>query len=114
VEGLAKPIESYQSVATWSSGLREQWGGDPLAEDAEKLQSLEDFCALVGQDPDQLVDFCFLRRKETGERFTSQKRREEIRHHLKEFEAMSGLSGREARRRPNNVVSFLSHNGVLI
>ena len=31
-----------------------------------------------------------------------------------EFEAMSGLSGREARRRPNSVVSFLSHNGVLI
>ena len=67
--GLAKPIESYESVATWSSGLREQWGGDPLAEDAEKLQSLEDFCTLVGRDPDQLVDFCFLRRKETGEYF---------------------------------------------
>ena len=111
---LAKPIESYESVATWSRGLREQWGGDPLTEDAEKLRSLADFCELVGKDPDQLVAFCFLRRKATGERFTSKKRREEVQHYLKHFEAMSGLSGREARRRPNNVVSFLSHNGVLI
>jgi hypothetical protein len=112
--GLAKPIESYESVAKWSSGLREQWGGDPLAEDAEKLGSLAAFCELIGKDPDELVAFCFLRRKQSGERFTSKKRREEVRRQLKEFEAMSGLSGREARRRPNNVVSFLSHNGVLI
>ena len=112
--GLAKPIESYESVATWSKGLREQWGGDPLTEDADKLHSLAAFCELVGKDPDQLVAFCFLRRKETGERFTSTKRREEVRRHLKEFEAQSGLSGREARRSANNVVSFLSHNGVLI
>jgi hypothetical protein len=112
--GLAKPIESYQSVTTWSSGLREQWGGDPLTEDAEKLCSLAAFCELTGKNPDELVTFCFLRRKETGERFTSKKRREELQRHLKQFEAMSGLSGREARRRPNNVVSFLSHNGVLI
>ncbi len=112
--GLARPIEAYESVATWSSGLREQWGGDPLAEDAEKLSSLAAFCELIGKDPDELVAFCFLRRKQSGERFTSTKRREEVRRQLKEFEAMSGLSGREARRRPNHVVSFLSHNGVLI
>ena len=111
---LAKPIESYESVATWSRGLREQWGGDPLKEDVEKLRSLAAFCELVGKDPDQLVAFCFLRRKATGERFTSKKRREEVRRYLAEFESMSGLSGREARRRPNHVVSFLSHNGVLI
>ena len=109
----AKPIESFESVVTWSRGLEEQWGGDPLAEDPGKLRSLEAFCELVGKNPDELVEFCFLRRKESGERFTSKKRRDQVRKHLKEFEAMSGLSGREARRRPNNVVSFLSHNGVL-
>lgn len=112
--GFAKAIESYQSVATWSDGLREQWGGDPLAEDAEKLSSLAAFCELMGKDPDELVAFCFLRRKATGERFTSAKRREEVRRQLKKFGVMSGLSGREARRRPNHVVSFLSHNGVLM
>jgi hypothetical protein len=111
---LAEPIQSYESVATWSNGLREQWGGDPLTEDADKLRSLAAFCELIGKDPDQLVAFCFLRRKETGERFTSAKRREEVRRHLKEFAAQSALSGREARRNANNVVSFLSHNGVFI
>ena len=112
--GLERPIEEYESVATWAKSLREQWGGDPLAEEPEKLETLVAFCEFDGRDPDELVAFCFLRRKESGERFTSKKRREEVRRQLKEFEAMSGLSGREARRRPNNVVSFLSHNGVLM
>jgi hypothetical protein len=31
-----------------------------------------------------------------------------------EFEATSGFSGREARRCPNHIVSFLSHNRVLM
>jgi hypothetical protein len=112
--GLRQPIEHFESVTIWSQGLKEQWGGDPLKEDPDKLSALEAFCDLVGQDPDQIVAFCFLRRRETGERFASKKRREELREKLKQFEALSGLSGREARRRPNQVVSFLSHNGVLI
>ena len=84
-------------------------------EDREAIRELQaTYCFLVDDGRfDELVEFCFLRRKETGERFTSKKRRDQVRKHLKEFEAMSGLSGREARRRPNNVVSFLSHNGVL-
>lgn len=111
---LSQPIERYASVAQWSQGLQDQWGGNPLREDPEKLRALEAFCELIGQDPDELVAFCFLRRRETGERFVSKKRREQLREKLKEFETMSGLTGREARRRPNQVVSFLSHNGVLI
>jgi len=110
----ARPLDCFESVVTWSRGLEEQWGGDPLAEDPEKLQSLQAFCELVEKSPDELVDFCFLRRKETGERFTSKQRREQLRAQLQEFEAMSGLSGREARRRSNHIVSFLSHNGVLM
>jgi len=90
-----------------SSGLREQWGGDPLAEEAEKLSSLATFRERIGKDSDELVAFCFLRRKVSGECFTSAKRRDEVRRQLEGFETMSGLSGREARRRPNNVVSFL-------
>ena len=112
--GLRQPIERFESVAIWSQSLKDQWGGDPLAEDPDKLCALEAFCELVGKDPDQLAEFCFLRRRETGERFASKQRREQLREKLKEFEAMSGLSGREAQRRPNQVVSFLSHNGVLI
>jgi len=110
---LAKPIRSYDSVATWDAGLRQQWGGDPLAEDPAKLEVLDAFCRLVGKDPDELVAFCFLRKRATGERFASAKRREELLLKLKEFETAAGR-GVEARRRRSQVVSFLSHNGVLI
>jgi hypothetical protein len=51
--GLPKPIESFETVSSWSKGLQGQWGGDPLAEDPEKLRSLEAFCELVGKTPDR-------------------------------------------------------------
>jgi hypothetical protein len=112
--GLAKPIADYESVATWGLSLAEQWGGQPLAEDPAKLASLEAFCRFLDQDPDELLAFCFLRRRATGERFASKQRREELTRKLAEFVSLSGLRGVEARRRRNRVVSFLSHNGVLI
>ncbi len=107
-------VESHASIRAWAEGLRAQWGGEPLAEDPAKLESLAAFCELVGKDPDALVAFCFLRRKATGERFASKQRREEVLQRLKEFETGSGLRGVEARRRRSHIVSFLSHNGVLI
>jgi hypothetical protein len=112
--GLPKPVESYDCVAAWAKGLREQWGDDPLASDPDKLRHLEAFCEFVGKDPDELVAFCFLRRKATGERFGSVKRREQVAAKLGEFRAASGLPPVEARRRQNDVLSFLIHNGVLI
>ena len=66
---LDRPIEDFESVEGWAQGLRDQWGGDPLAEDPEKLVSLAAFCEFVDMDPDELLAFCFLRRKATGERF---------------------------------------------
>ncbi len=111
---LANPTESYESVTAWAASLREQWGGDPLSEDPEKLATLVSFCEFIGKDPDELVAFCFLRRKATGERFTAKKRREEVVRQLAEFVAADGLRGTEARRRRSNVHSFLTHNGVLI
>jgi hypothetical protein len=110
---VAKPIEQYESVAAWAAGLQQQWGGDPFAEDPLKLQTLEAFCEHVGKDPDALVAFCFLRRTATGERFASKQRREELLQQLAAFEAASGR-GVEARRRRSHVVSFLSHDSVLI
>lgn len=110
---LTQPIERYETVANWATALRRQWGGDPLAEDPAKLQTLAAFCAFVDQDPDALVAFCFLRKRATGERFASKQRREELLQKLKAFENAAGR-GVEARRRRSHVVSFLSHNGVLI
>ncbi len=110
----SRPIGSYVSVTAWAEGLYRQWGGNPLAEDPEKLESLMAFCRFVDKDPDTLLAFCFLRRRATGARFASAHRREELLGRLMEFEAASGLGGVAARRVRSHVLSFLSHNGVLI
>lgn len=111
---MAKQIEGYSSVATWRRGLEEQWGGDPLAEDGEKLATLAQFCDFVERDPDELVAFCFLRRRQSGERFVSVKRREEVARQLRRFRDERGLSGIAGRRLVSPVLSFLIHNGVMI
>ena len=111
---LPRPIEEYESVGTWRNGLREQWGSDSLEEEPEKLETLAAFCEMIEKDPDELVAFCFLRRKRTGERFGSLKRREEVVEQLREFRNQSGLTGVSARKLVNDVLSFLIHNGVLM
>ena len=111
---LARPINQFESVATWSKALREQWGGDPLGEEPEKLETLGTFCEFIGKDPDELVAFCFLRRRETGERFASVKRRGEVAEQLRAFRTELGTTGTEARKRVSDVLSFLIHNGLLM
>jgi hypothetical protein len=110
----SRPLTEYESVQDWRAGLAQQWGGDPLAEDPDKLAALASFCAHVGKDPDQLLAFCFLRRKVTGERFGSVERREQVTAWLREWRGQSGLAGMAARKRTNDVLSFLIHGGVLI
>jgi len=110
--GLERPIEQYASVAAWSKGLKEQWGGDPLAEEPEKLAGLAAFCEFDGRDPDELLAFCFLRRKQTGVRFASVERREAVAGQLRAFRTASGLSGIAGRRLISNLLSFFIHNGV--
>ena len=111
---ISKPIESYETVQIWAKGLKTQWGGDPLTEDPGKLETLKAFCAFMEKDPDELYAFCFLRKRDTGERFASKKRREELTEKALEFVAQSGLSGVEKRRLRSGVFSFFTHNGVLI
>ena len=104
----------YQSVVTWGEGLREQWGGDPLGEEPEKLSTLEAFCEFWGKDPDELLAFCFLRRRATGERFASVKRREQVAAQLRAFRDARGVTGTPARKLVSDVLSFLIHNGVIM
>jgi hypothetical protein len=111
---LTKPLTSYASVEAWPEMLEKQWGeDDPFAEDSPKLETLAAFCEAVGKDPDALVAFCFLRKRASGERFASKERRDTLLQELERFESAAG-SGVESRRRRSHVVSFLSHNGVLI
>ena len=72
---LPRPIREYESVRDWDRALREQWGGDPLGEEPEKLETLTRFCEFSGRDPDEWLAFCFLRKRDTGARFGSTQRR---------------------------------------
>jgi hypothetical protein len=111
---LTKPATDYASVIKWTRSLADHWGGAPLAEDPARLDTLVAFCEFIGKDPDELLEFCFLYRRATGEKFPSKKRREEVTAKVREFVAASGLKGGEARRQSSNILSFLSHNGILI
>jgi hypothetical protein len=104
--------ESQASVKQWaaSAGLSQ----DPAEVREDKLRILAGFCAKVGKEPDELVAYCILRKKETGERFLSVRRRETINGWLEEFAAEQGWTGKQAVVNANVVRSFLIHNGVLI
>jgi hypothetical protein len=108
---LERPITAYASVTVWAEGLRQQWGGDPLAEEPEKLQALEAFCAFVGEEPDAIVRHCFRLRKSDGARVLSTKWRTHYAEKIKAFRAHSGADG---PRRAAAVLGFLIHNGILI
>jgi hypothetical protein len=111
---LDRQIEAYDSVKRWREGLARQWGEDVLAEDPDKLVALSGFCSHVGQDPDELLAFCFLRKRDTGERFASVKRRREVAARLREYREASSHTGMAATKLVNDVLSFLIHGGVLI
>ena len=105
---LDRPIAEYTSVGTWAAGLRQQWGGDPLAEEPEKLEALAAFCTFVGEDPDAIVRRCFRIRKSDGERVLSDKWRTHYADKIKAFRAADGPRCAAA------VLGFLIHNGILI
>lgn len=109
---LARPIREYERVEQWARGLREQWGDDPLTDDPDRLGSVQAFCEFIEKDPDELVAFCFLRRRSTGERFVSVKRREAVSDQITEFRRAGGLPTDEGRRVQSHILSFLIHNGV--
>ena len=105
-------IEGYQSVRTWRRDLSDQWGGDPIAEEPDKLQALARFCEFVGEDPDTIIGRCFRVRKSDGERIISAKWRAHYAAKVREFREHN--PDQESHRLGANVLSFLIHNGVLI
>ena len=109
---LERPVREYASVEQWARGLREQWGGDPLADEPDRLGSVQAFCEFIEKDPDELLAFCFLRRRSTGERFASVKRRKAVSDQIAEFRGAGGSPADEARRVQSHILSFLIHNGV--
>jgi hypothetical protein len=109
---LERSLEDYDSVRAWRRDLREQWGGDPIAEEPEKLRALAVFCEYTGDDPDTIVQRCFRVRKSDGERVISNKWRTHYAEKIKEFRDRS--SKPEAPCVSKDVLSFLIHNGVMV
>jgi hypothetical protein len=105
-------IEGFESVRTWRRDLSDQWGGDPISEEPEKLAALGQFCEFVGEDPDTIVARCFRVRKSDGERVISAKWRAHYAEKIREFRARN--QAENSRRLAADVLSFLIHNGVLV
>jgi hypothetical protein len=101
-----------ESVQRWFTSA----GHDRLPRDEQEryLRILDEFCASVEKPPDDLVAFCFLRKRETGKRFVSVKRRVTVNDWIDRFVADQGWTGKAAVVNANVVRSFLIHNGVLI
>jgi hypothetical protein len=112
VQGETVDISEYASVQRWLSGA----GHDrqPAEVQDRYLGVLATFVEHTGKSPDELVAFCFLRKRETGERFVSTKRRIVVNEWIDELVAAQGWTGKDAVANANIVRSFLIHNGVLI
>lgn len=100
------------SVKQWFASARLE--SEPPDELAGRLDLLAGFLTHVGKSADELVEFCFLRKKDTGERFSSVKRRGEVNGWIEEFVAASGWTGKDAILNGNTLRSFMIHNGALI
>ena len=99
-------------MQTWLDGLRQHWGGDPIADDPERLPALEAFCRYANCDPDQII-------KETtmikdGEKRIRVKGRERYAALIDEWQATVEGSRIRKGKFGNVVRSFLIHNGVLL
>jgi hypothetical protein len=101
------------AVKKWREGLRNQ-SGVAVSDDDERLTLLADFCREMGESPEELIEFCFLRKREDGTRFLSAKRRRELAKRIDEFVRSTGLEGHAFVVAANRIRSFLIHNGVFM
>jgi len=109
---IMREMEEYESVRTWRSALSREWGGDPLAEEPDKLLALQQFCEFISEDPDAIVHRCFRSRKSDGQHVISAKWRSFYAEKIKEFRERSDQS--ESKRKSAAVMGFLIHNGVML
>jgi len=105
-------LRSAESVQRWFGGAGHDRAAPP--EQQRVLGILGGFCRQFGKTPDELVAFCFLRKRETKERFVSVKRREAVNEAIEAFLTDQGWTGKEAVVNANVIRSFLIHNGVPI
>lgn len=100
------------SVQLWIGNTT--YEGEPAEALDRRLGVLAGFLEVIGKDADGLVEFCFLRKKDTGERFVSTKRRAEVNEQIEKYVTARGWTGKPAVANANIVRSFLIHNGIPI
>ena len=107
-----QPMLEYAAVQVWIDGLRQHWGGDPVADDPERLPALQAFCVYANADPDGIIKQTTMLKD--GERRIRVKGRERYAALIDEWQAT--IEGSRTRRGKfgNTVRSFLIHNGVLL
>jgi hypothetical protein len=105
-------LQQHEKVRAWFAGAHHD--ELPEADQQRYLQALDDFLGGIGKDPDELVAFCFLRKKATGEKFLSQKRRVEVNEMIEAWVQKNGWTDKDAVRMANVIRGYLIHNGVLI
>lgn len=101
---LEQPIEKFPSVQVWRESYQSFWG-ERLPQEA--LQTLQRFCAMIGEDPDSMVNAC-LRPQGEGSRFLLSTRAR--RRYMEQIDAFEHQE--RSRERANFVRSFFIHNGV--
>jgi hypothetical protein len=110
--GSPDDIRKFATVDRWFT--RSGHDTRPSEGQGHFLDVLAKFVDHEGKNPDELVAYCFLRKRATGERFVSNKRRVAVNESIDAFVAAQGWVGKEAVANANIVRSFLIHNGVFI
>lgn len=108
----AGDIRDAETVRHWFASAKHDGA---CAEYQERICGvLAGFADLTAKSPDELVAFCFLRKKDTGQRFLSVKRRVQMNEWIDEYVAQEGWEGKDAVVNANVIRGFLIHNGVAI
>jgi hypothetical protein len=104
-------IRAAPTVVRWFDSARLH--SDPDDEKQFRLKLLRDFCAHMGQSPDELAGG-LRRTTKAGDEAISGKRRAAMDASIDEFIEKSGYTGRDAIVNGNMLRSFLVHNGIFI
>lgn len=101
------------AVQKWIESLRKRSGEEVDLQD-ERVALVKSFCEYVGKTPDEVIDYCWLKKRKDGLRSISSKRRKETTELIEEYVRQTGRTGYSANVAANTVRSFLIHNGVFI
>jgi hypothetical protein len=105
-------LKQHARVRTWFAGAHHD--ELPETDQVRYLEALDGFLTGVGKHPDEMVAFCYLKKRATGERFLSRQRRVEVNEMIDAWVQTNDWIGKDAVRMANVIRGFLIHNGVLI